>query len=105
MYDKICKACGRRLSEFYETYMLGCPECYKAFESEITASLKKVHGAFYHSGKLPKTHDLDRELINEYERLIKMREQATINGEFSQIKELSAQIASLYEELKLRGLL
>ena len=105
MYDKICRACGRRLSEFYETYMLGCPECYKAFESEITASLKKVHGAFYHSGKTPKTHDLDRELINEYERLIKMREQATINGEFSQIKELSAQIASLYEELKLRGLL
>ena len=105
MYDKICKACGTRLSEFYNTYMLGCPACYNAFKEEITLSVRKVHGSTFHTGKTPKTVGVDKELLMEYERLIKEKEDAALEGRFSRIKELSQQIIDLSEELKKRGLL
>ncbi|MBQ7235548.1 MAG: hypothetical protein IKB30_01735 [Clostridia bacterium] len=105
MYDKICKKCGTKLSDFYRTYMLGCPECYSAFEREILLALKKIQGANIHTGKMPKIANIDRELLSEYERLIKEKEDAALDGRFSRIKELSAQLVELSEELKRRGLL
>ncbi len=105
MYDKICKNCGTKLSEFYRTYMLGCPECYDAFEQEIASILKKVHGARVHTGKMPKIANIDRELLKDYERLIKEKEDATLDGRFSRIKSLSEELIALTEELKRRGLL
>ena len=105
MVDKVCSACGMHLSEFYNTFMLGCPECYNSFNKEITVAVKKVHGKVYHTGKTPKIDRFDKELINEYARVLKEKEQAVLEGRFDDIKELSERSADLYEELKLRGLL
>lgn len=105
MYDKICKTCGASLSEFYRTYMLGCPECYRNFHEEIVSALKKIQGKTYHVGKTPKVSKVDRELFSEYERLIKEREEATISGKFSRINDLTAEMNDLAEELKRRGIL
>lgn len=104
MYEKICKACGTRLSTFYQTFMLGCPECYRAFRQEILVSAKKVHGSTVHTGKVPKTESVDKELLMEYEMLIKEREDAILKGQFSRAKELAESIVELGEELKKRGL-
>ena len=105
MYEKYCKSCGRALSEFYRTYMLGCPDCYENFYTEIVKTLKKSQGKTCHVGKMPKLSGLDRELYTEYERLLKERENATINGRFSRIKQLSEDIEELAQELKRRGIL
>ena len=105
MYDKVCRACGTKLSEFYNTYMLGCPECYRAFSGEIELSLKKVHGISVHTGKSPRTGGVDRELISEYNKLIQEKETAILEGRFESIKELSDSIIELSDELKKRGLL
>ena len=104
MYDKICKNCGTRLSAFYHTSMLGCPECYKAFEEEIISALKKIQGRTFHAGKTPKLSKLDKELLLEYDRLVAEKERATIEGRFFDIKGLSEQILDLLAELKSRGL-
>lgn len=105
MYDKVCKSCGTYLSTFYSTGMLGCPNCYKAFEKEITSTLYRVQGGTYHAGKRPSVSSLEKELLSEYKRLIKEKERATIEGRFSDIRELAEQILSLSEELKRRGIL
>lgn len=105
MYDKICPECGTRLSHFYKTYMLGCPKCYSSFREELSPVLKEIHGATYHTGKTLEVVGVDRELLNEYDRLIKLREEATLERKFSQINEITEQILSLAEELKRRGLL
>ena len=105
MYEKVCNYCGTTLSEFMKTYMLGCPHCYQAFENEIITSLKSVQGKTFHAGKTPKIVGLDRELLNEYDRLIKEKEDATLDGRFSRINELSQEILDLAEELKRRGIL
>jgi protein arginine kinase activator len=105
MYEKVCKNCGTLLSEFYRTGMLGCEYCYQAFEKEITIALKKLQGKTFHVGKTQKGNSLDKQLILEYERLLKERENAILNGKFEDIRELSEDILALSEELKERGLL
>lgn len=105
MIEKVCKGCGTRLSQFYNTFMLGCPECYNSFKDEITVAVKKAHGKVSHTGKTPKIDRFDKELINEYARVLKEKEQAIIEGRFDDIKELSERSAYLSEELRIRGLL
>ncbi len=105
MYDKACKSCKTRLSEFYRTGMLGCPDCYAAFEPEIAAALKKIQGGSVHVGKVPKFGGVDKELLNEYRRLLEEKERAGLEKRFSDMAELSEEIAELAEELKRRGLM
>ncbi len=105
MYDKQCPRCGTTLTEFYDTGLLGCPNCYTAFSAEILRALKKVQGSVYHAGKTPRVNGLDRELLLEYQRLIKEKESASIKGEFYKVKELSESILDLAEELKKRGII
>ena len=106
MYDKICKQCGWPLSEFYRTGMLGCPHCYKAFEREIVPTLYKIQGKTLHTGKTPyNLSKEDRELLEEYKKLIFEKELATIEGRFTDIRKLAEQIVRLSSELKNRGLL
>ena len=105
MIDKACKNCGRLLSEFYQTGMLGCPVCYTAFEREITSGIAGFNKNYQHVGKSPKFADLDVLLLNEYKMLLKEREKAGINGDFVKMKELSEQIYDLQEEIKKRGLI
>ena len=105
MYDKICPACGKRLSEFYKTVMLGCPECYAAFEKEILLALKKIQGKQFHVGKTLEGTALDKELLSEYRRLLKEKENAGIEGRFKDMFSLSEDLQALKEELKRRGLI
>lgn len=105
MYDKVCRRCKTTLSSFFATGMLGCPECYKEFEREIIPALKKIQGRTFHAGKTPKTSAIDRELLSEYERLLKEKEQATIEGRFDDMRTLTFEINQLIAELKDRGLI
>ena len=105
MIEKICPECGTTLSQFYQTSMLGCPNCYRAFEREITLALKKIQGGTLHAGKTPYGTELDKKLLSEYEMLIKQKERAGIEQRFSDMNELTAQILDLGEELKRRGLI
>ena len=105
MYEKRCAHCGTTTTKFYQTGMLGCPNCYAVFTAEIISALKKVQGSIYHAGKTPRVTGLDRELLLEYQSLIKEKETASIKGEFYRVKELSEQILDLAEELKKRGII
>lgn len=105
MYNKVCRLCGRTLGEFYNTGMLGCPECYKSFGAEINVALKKIQGAYVHVGKKPKISGLDRDFLREYEELLREKEQAGLNEDFDRVAELSKEIFELQKELKSRGLI
>lgn len=85
--------------------MLGCPDCYKAFEREITLALKKVQGGTLHVGKTPYGTQLDKQLLDEYNDLIKAKERAVLDERFEDVNEISKQILELSEELKNRGLI
>ncbi len=105
MYEKFCSYCGQKLTDFYNTGMLSCPNCYYEFEKEITAVCKKMHGRSVHAGKTPKYVGVNRELLLEYKRLTYEREKAGIDGDFNKMTSLSEQLLDLKETLKDRGIL
>lgn len=105
MYDRACKTCGYRLSAFYKTGYLNCPDCYREFEAEISASVKEVQGANTHKGKAPAVTGIERELLSDYRKYLKEKEIAGLEGRFSDMKKLSSLISQISEELKRRGLL
>lgn len=105
MYDKVCKNCGTYLSDFYKTYMLGCPHCYDAFRQEIKSTLKNVQKGVKHEGKLPSLGSVDKELYAEYRRLLAEKEAAVMESRFSDVKKISDDLMELKAELERRGIL
>ncbi len=105
MYYKKCSRCGYSYGDFVATGLLGCPDCYKSFEEELKPSIKKFHSAIIHTGKKPSCTGVDKKLIAEYKLLLKEKQQAVLDGRFSDMAELTLQIDALADELKNRGLM
>jgi protein arginine kinase activator len=50
-----CPSCQMTFTEFREGGLLGCPECYKAFEGPLTPLVERAHeGGTQHVGKSPR---------------------------------------------------
>ena len=85
---KVCPKCGLTLEQFYKTSMLGCENCYRAFAAELLPALQKMHGKTEHCGKRPKVSGVERELICEYKRLLKDKEEAVLSGDFDAANDM-----------------
>lgn len=49
-----CPSCGMNLDDFENERLLGCPECYAAFEGALQPLIERNHsGASHHVGKVP----------------------------------------------------
>lgn len=63
-----CEACGLRYRAFKASGLLGCPECWDAFEVPLEAALTRIHGAARHRGKTyeaPLRHRLEAAIREE----------------------------------------
>ncbi len=49
--DRECPSCRMKLSDFRSKGWLGCPACYKTFETEIDELFLQIHGSSEHKGK------------------------------------------------------
>lgn len=50
-----CTTCGLTFNDFRQNGLLGCPDCYKAFEPQIGPLIERAHeGATHHVGKSPR---------------------------------------------------
>lgn len=51
----VCETCGTTIAEFKHTGLLGCPACYRRFETQLGPLLERAHeGGTHHIGKFPK---------------------------------------------------
>ncbi len=105
MYDKVCKSCGYRLSEYFNSGYLGCPECYKQFREEIRPSLKRIQVEVDYRGKRPKLSFADREILNEYNALLVEKDKAFLEKRFDDIEKINRLLIDLSGELKRRGII
>jgi len=48
-----CPRCGHSYLEFSRTGLLGCPECYVAFGTQLEPVIRRVQGTSRHEGKVP----------------------------------------------------
>lgn len=47
-----CDYCGLTPEDFKRTGRLGCPHCYIAFEDQLRALMRRLHGGTQHVGKV-----------------------------------------------------
>jgi protein arginine kinase activator len=70
-----CPSCGYQYSDFKRIGRLGCPDCYDAFESQLIAVLRHVHGSTQHAGKKA-TRQSERHAVRE--KVAALREDLTL---------------------------
>lgn len=68
-----CRSCGLAFAEFRQRGLLGCAECYKAFENQLGPLVERAHqGASFHCGKAPVRCEADEV---QKQRLTALRKQ------------------------------
>lgn len=105
-----CTECGLEYTRFKQTGLLGCAECYTAFETRLGPLIERAHeGGSHHVGKLPKRAlaasrgggRLDDVLGDQAERTKRIAElrrtlQAAVIGErYEQASEIKQEIERL----------
>ncbi|MDX2115759.1 MAG: UvrB/UvrC motif-containing protein [Planctomycetota bacterium] len=68
-----CAGCGMNFAEFRQSGLLGCSECYKAFEPQLGPMIERAHeGATHHTGKTPRR---GVGAVDRQERIVVLRRQ------------------------------
>ncbi|HLS48163.1 MAG TPA: UvrB/UvrC motif-containing protein [Gemmatimonadales bacterium] len=49
--DESCTRCGATLRDFRETGRLGCPDCWRVFETQLRELVRRLHGSTFHVGE------------------------------------------------------
>lgn len=69
--EMTCSSCGNTYSDFKNTGLLGCSECYKEFKDTLAPVIKRVQGNLEHSGKIPKKSGKG---LAEKKRMLQLKE-------------------------------
>ncbi|MBQ2864519.1 MAG: UvrB/UvrC motif-containing protein [Clostridia bacterium] len=94
--EPTCDSCGFTLSDFRETGLLGCAECYKTFNSIIKQSLQKIQPSLTHVGKKLN----DQTGLSDSEKQIKKLEVELKNAVNEENYELASEIKKKIIALK-----
>lgn len=98
--DVVCKNCKTRFSDFKDTGLLGCPECYENFSELLKPVLKKTQEDIIYKGKIPekdKDYVSDKKALDNLEiNLIK----AINNEEYELAAVFRDQINEIRNEIK-----
>ena len=105
MKEIICPFCKTKESDFLNTAMLGCPNCYDSFKKTIEEMLLNIGQGREHKGKTLELSKTEKILLEQYQNLFLEKEKAVIEGRFSDMAKISNKIFELSNELKERGLL
>lgn len=86
---RVCGGCGLTFSQFRQSGILGCAECYDAFSEQLSILIQRAQGgATHHVGKTPKRSgkSIDRQL--ERQRLIKQLDAAVDAEQYERAAKL-----------------
>ena len=81
-----CDSCGLTYARFKESGRLGCPDCYKSFEPQLTELMTRIHGSSQHAGRVyagGKSTELSKaEEAKRIEKLKAAMQEAVRNEDF-----------------------
>ncbi len=95
-----CQNCGLTFSDFKNTGLFGCGDCYSHFKSGLEPLLKKVHGNMRHSGKVPKRTGGLILIKKEIEEMRSELQQAISTENYEKAAELRDEIRRREKELQ-----
>lgn len=91
-----CSACGLTYAEFRESGKLGCPDCYEAFQNDLSALIRRLHGALRHTGRGPGERTAEQAIQLEISALRNRLAEAVAKEDY----EEAARIRDRIRELK-----
>ncbi|MCP3905631.1 MAG: hypothetical protein GY715_18550 [Planctomycetes bacterium] len=95
-----CRTCGTSFASFRRTGLLGCSDCYTAFERHLAGMIERAqNGATSHAGKCPRRGgaSIDRQL--RVQRLFKELEDAVAAEQYERAAELRDRLRDLKPDL------
>jgi protein arginine kinase activator len=93
-----CAVCGWSFQDFQESGMLGCPQCYTAFEEALKHLLKQLHGSDEHLGRKYEL-DADQIVSEEDEGFLKNAlEEAVKREEFEQAAQIRDRLNQIQKD-------
>jgi protein arginine kinase activator len=88
-----CENCGLTFAEFRDSSLLGCPQCYSAFEAQLGPLLERTHeGASHHVGKTPNRAGAGQQKQQMLLRLRKRLSDAVAAEDYEQAAKLRDEI-------------
>lgn len=94
-----CPFCGMTFSEFRRGGLLGCGQCYNAFDAQINPLLKRIHGSSFHTGKVPRRTGGELRLRRQVESLKAQLAEAVRKEEYEKAAILRDKIKELEGKL------
>ena len=90
-----CAICGMSYPVFKSTNRFGCENCYKTFNEEFQAIIKRVQASSKHEGKYPKRFGCDTAQIKDVSQLRALMSEAIQNENFEEAARLRDEIRNL----------
>ncbi len=95
--DLVCEHCGLSFGDFRESSLLGCPQCYAAFETPLGPLLERAHeGGTHHIGKVPRRAGVAEQRQAQLSRLRRRLDDAVEAEDY----ELAAQLRDELDTLE-----
>ncbi len=69
-----CDCCGTDFDEIRKTGKVGCGNCYRIFEKQLSPTIARLHGKTVHVGKIPSINKINKSISND-ENPAKTKEQ------------------------------
>lgn len=96
--ERACEECGMTFAEFREHSLLGCPSCYRTFESELSPLLERAHeGGTHHIGKVPHRAGAGEQRQAQLMRMRKRLDEAVAAEDYELAARLRDDIKTLEE--------
>jgi protein arginine kinase activator len=87
----VCTRCGGTFQDFRETGRLGCPDCYRSFETPLRDLLRRLHGSTHNLGERYAEREPAAAVIVDHEQAADLREQLRLAVETENF-ELAAEL-------------
>lgn len=96
--DKTCSSCGTKLLEIIESGFIGCADCYKIFNKELSGAIRRLHGRTNYRGKIPQTSAPRLDSSSIISKLRKEMSKAVETENFERAAELRDKIKEIEGE-------
>lgn len=95
-----CPVCHMTIDDFRKTGRLGCGNCYKTFEDDVTPLIRRIHGNIQHTGKVPGRTGGELKIKRDIDVLREQLKNAINSEEYENAAKIRDQIKELEQKLK-----
>jgi protein arginine kinase activator len=97
--QRACPTCGLNFNQFRQHALLGCPDCYAAFERQLSLLIERTqNGGTRHLGRTPRRGGDRATAQVRRQRLIKELDEAVAAEQYERAAQLRDRLKSLEPE-------